>query len=120
MERGGGSSLPFFYMAEIIQRQVLNGIKTDLVLDGDDMHVHRSYVGDTQKKINESRQEARDASKRIWHGNQDKVPLFRLDELEVAFIRKHYGDDVIKDVPELIRIVERHFPHTKVFHGSMV
>ena len=46
--------------------------------------------------------------------------MFRLDELEVAFIRKHYGDDVIKDVPELIRIVERHFPHTKVFHGRMV
>ena len=120
MERGGRVFPPLFYMAEIIQRQVLNGIKTDLILDGDDMHVHRSYVGDTQKKINEDRQHARDASKRIWHGNQDEVPLFRLDELEVAFIRKHYGDDVIKDVPELIRIVERHFPHAKVFHGSMV
>jgi hypothetical protein len=107
-------------MAEIIQRQVLNGIKTDLVLDGDDMHVHRSYVGDTQKKINEDRQHARDESKRIWHGNMDEVPLFRLDELELAFIRKHYGHNITNDVPELIRIIERHFPHAKVFHGSMV
>lgn len=107
-------------MTEIIQRQVLNGIKTDLVLDGDDLHVHRSYVGDTQKKINESREHARDASKQIWHGDTDELPLFRLDELELAFIRKHYGWDITKDVPELIRIVERHFPHTKVFHGSMV
>jgi hypothetical protein len=107
-------------MTEIIQRQVLNGIKTDLVLDGDDLHVHRSYVGNTQKKINELREESRDASKKIWHGNKDEVPLFYLDELELAFIRKHYGHDITKDVPELIRVIEKHFPHAKVFHGSMV
>jgi hypothetical protein len=107
-------------MTEIVKRQVINGIKTDLVLDGDDVHVHRSYVGDTQKKINESRQDARDASKKMWHGNKDHVPMFRLDELELAFIRKHYGRDITKDVPELIRVIEKHFPHAKVFHGSMV
>ena len=107
-------------MTEIIQTQVLNGIKTDLVLDGDDMHVHRSYVGNTEKKMNEHRQGARDNSKRKWHGNQDEVPLFQLNELELAFIYKHYGKDITKDVPELIRIIERHFPHTKVFHGRMV
>lgn len=126
MERGEGLPSPFLffdrqvYMTEIIQTQVLNGIKTDLVLDGDDMHVHRSYVGNTEKKMNEHRQDARDNSKRKWHGNQDHVPLFQLNELELAFINKHYGKDIINDVPELIRIIERHFPHAKVFHGRMV
>lgn len=107
-------------MAEILQSTVTRGIKTDLILDGEDLHVHRSYIKGVQQKINEYRQEWRDESKKKWYGNQDHVPIFRLDELEAAYIRKHYGDDILHDVPELIKIIEKHFPHAKVFHGSLI
>lgn len=107
-------------MTEVLQTKIDRGVKTELILDGDDVHVQRTYVPTYQKKINEFRNQKRDDSKKVWHGNKDYVPLFQLDELEYAYIRKHYGDQIFQDVPELIKIIERHFPQAKVFHGSMI